>query len=677
MQILTIDRPVDNRECDRYDLLLSAIQERFAATLAQSSVLFTTDADGLFDIFLEYLPDEARQHYNCNCCRQFFNRHGGLVTIDADGKMAPAMWPESVPPIFQRSIDLIRKFVAAGPVTGVFLSKEQFLGQPTAGGWTHTHVLLPVRQRFNSLAQSAGQAMAAKLEDYQILRRSLAEFAPQTVATALTLLQGEALYRSDRVLGVAKWFGELQTKINAARNQQTKDNLTWLAVATAPAGFCHVKSSMVGTLLDDIEAGMSFDAVSARFADKMRPDQYQRSQVPPPAGNIQQAERLVEKLGLQNSLQRRYMTIDEIPAFVWRQRQGKASAPTNGIFAGIAPKQKVAAQNGLSLPVTPMTWRKFSETVLPTADRVEVKVENVNRFAALVTAVYPDAPNILQWGNTASWYYHGGIDAEMKRRVESAGGQYENNEIRCTLMWDGYTDLDLHCVTPHRDHIYFANKRGRCGGWLDVDANGGMATTMTPVENIRWATAPTGDYWFYVHNYSQRERALNHYKAEIEVCGQVFTFEGMSGGTDWKTELASFRYQKGVAPSLTGTTSQRSGTAWGLDVGKFYDVTGIVKSPNLWSEQPAAHVGDHTFFLIDGAKDGSEGKGRGFFNEMLRPELREIRKTLEAYTTRAPIAGADSATACGLGYSKDGDWGVTLRVSRGPVTALYKLDRWD
>lgn len=678
MQILTIDRPVDNRECDRYDLLLSAIQDRFATATKQAGTpLFTTDVDGLFDIFLAHLPDEARQHYTCNCCRQFFSRCGGLVTIDESGKMTPAMWPDKVPAIFQRSVDLICNVLSATNVTGVFLSKDAVLGMATAGGWTHTHVVLPARLRFNSLAQSAGQAMAAKREDYQILRRSLVEYAPQTVATALTLLQGEALYRSDRVLGVAKWFGELQTKINTTRHRQAQDNLAWLAVATAPAGFCHVRSSMIGTLLDDIEAGMSFDAASRRFAEKMNPANYQRSQVAPTAGNVQQAEKLVEKFGLQNSLQRRYMTIDEIPAFVWRRRQAKSSAPSNGVFAGIATKQKATAAPSMALPVTTMTWRKFAETVLPTADRVEVKVENINRFAALVTAAHPDAENILQWNNTASWYYHGGIDAEMKRRVESAGGQYENNEIRCSLMWDGYTDLDLHCVTPRGDHIYFGNKHGRCDGWLDVDANGGVATTMTPVENIRWATAPVGDYRFYIHNYRQRDRVLNHYKAEIEVGGQVFTFEGMSGNTGWQTDLASFRYQKGVAPLLTGSMSQRSGTAWNLEIGQFYDVTGIVKSPNLWGEQPATHVGDHTFLLIDGCRDTSEGKGRGFFNEMLRPDLREIRKTLEAYTANTPIAGCENATACGLAYSKDGEWGVTLRVSRGTVVALYKLDRWD
>lgn len=57
---------------------------------------------------------------------------------------------------------------------------------------------------------------------------------------------------------------------------------------------------MIGTLLDDIASGMSFDSVSRRFAEKMHPLQYQRPQAAPSAGNIAQAEKIVEKLEFKN-----------------------------------------------------------------------------------------------------------------------------------------------------------------------------------------------------------------------------------------------------------------------------------------------------------------------------------------------------------------------------------------
>lgn len=655
-----------------YETFSALLRERF--TPFAQSPLFTTDATGLFEAFLAYLPVAYRQHYTCNACRRFIDTFGGVVSISSTGKTESVLWQANVPALFANSVVAMLEIISKATVTGVLLHNSAIWGTPVTGVWSHLSVLnAPV---YRNPVKTPFQAMAEKLEEYNILRRSLADYSVDAVKTALTLLEGDSLYGGIRTLGVAKWFSELQEKVNKPANRTRQDNLLWLAVATAPAGFCHVRNSMIGTLLGDIQAGMSFETVSARFADKMRPDQYQRAQVAPTIGNIQQAEKLVEKLGLENSLHRRYMRLNEIPTFLWRPQAAKVGAAQGGIFAGIAPKKKVSQSTGMALPTTTMTWRKFSETILPTATKVEVKVENTNRFAALVTAVHPDAPGILQWDNGVSWYYHGGADAEIRRRVESAGGRYEDNEIRCSLAWDNYTDLDLHCEGPG-GHIYFASKRDRNGGWLDVDANGGMATTTSPVENIRWATARPGRYLFYIHNYAERARGHNAYKAELEVAGKIFTFEGIIGSTNSRIDLAHFVYQNGVTPAIDGSVATRGGTAWDLEIGEFYDVTGIVKSPNLWGNTPAQHAGDHTFFLIDGCKDTDQGKGRGFFNEMLNPELREIRKTLEAYTASTPIAGGESATACGLGYSKDGEWGLTLRVNRGGVVAEYKIDRWD
>lgn len=50
--------------------------------------LFTTNADGLFDAYLSGIPEERRQHYNCQCCKRFITNYGGLVTIGGDDDKA-------------------------------------------------------------------------------------------------------------------------------------------------------------------------------------------------------------------------------------------------------------------------------------------------------------------------------------------------------------------------------------------------------------------------------------------------------------------------------------------------------------------------------------------------------------------------------------------------------------
>ncbi len=60
-----------------------------------------------------------------------------------------------------------------------------------------------------------------------------------------------------------------------------------------------------------------------------------------------------------------------------------------------------------------MTWDKFSRSVLPTAERIEILAPSHGSYSALVTAVNFDAPAILQWDaeakrNPVSWYFWNG-----------------------------------------------------------------------------------------------------------------------------------------------------------------------------------------------------------------------------------------------------------------------------
>jgi len=87
--------------------------------------------------------------------------------------------------------------------------------------------------------------------------------------------------------------------------------------------------------------------------------------------------------------------------------------------------------------------------------------------------------------------------------------------------------------------------------------------------------------------------------------------------------------------------------------------------------------GRHTFFLLEGCRDTTAGRGRGFFTETLRSDFHAIRSTLEAFNRTAEIAGADEAEACGLGMTDQKPWNLALRVTTANAVASYVLDRWD
>lgn len=398
---------------DEYEAFRDGVKARFNEMVGDGIPLFTTAIEDLFSVFLDNLPTEARQHYTCHACRHFFNRYGSLVTVNEDGTLDSVLWDdESAPEFFKTAAKAIRKAVLKAKINSVFKTDLKVLGMPVTGVWTHFSVPVPEKMRHRSRVLSASQVMAEKLEDRKMLFNALMDYSLTTIEQALLILKSELLYRGEKTLGIAEWLRDIKIKFENKRN---KDNFIWQAVATAPAGFCHIRSSMIGTLLDDIESGMEFETIKRRFEEKMNPLHYQRPQAAPTAGNIAQAEKLVEKLGIQNSLKRRFARVDEIEA-IWRPKQ-EQEQPASGVFGHLVSKDKQPSSR-MELPSVTMTWRKFSETVLPSAEKIEFMVPSFGPFSAILTAVDMDAPPILQWDredkrNPFSWYvYNNGSMAQ-------------------------------------------------------------------------------------------------------------------------------------------------------------------------------------------------------------------------------------------------------------------------
>ncbi len=155
------------------------------------------------------------------------------------------------------------------------------------------------------------------------------------------------------------------------------------------------------------------------------------------------------------------------------------------------------------------------------------------------------------------WEEHkAGIDKEIEKRLRAAGGMFENVDIRCSLMWNSFDDLDLHCICPDGSHIYYPrNARRYCGGELDVDANGLDEKSKKPVENIRWpkGEAMKGHYRFFVNLYNYYNESSPkqiHFKAECDVNGKIETFDGDISGVGRDIPLFEFDYDPDKRPTI-------------------------------------------------------------------------------------------------------------------------------
>lgn len=448
---------VAHRE-DEYESFLTSIQGRLNLAIERhGKYFFSTNVKGLFDTFLLGLPLAVRQHYTCNACRCFVNKWGGIVSITEQGMSIPVFWDFDVPNLYHDAVMAARSEVSRSKVTGVFVSADKVWGQPVTGVWHHMAITPPNIVVLKSLAQTAGQVMAEKHEDFKMLLNGLREYPIEVVEQALAVLRADSLYRSEKVLGVAEWLARLHKQRSSTKNAVARTNMVWRAVAAAPSGFCHIRSTMIGTLLDDIIAGLSFDSVSRRFAEKMHPLHYQRPQALPSQGNILQAEKVLEKFGAAAALERRFATLEEIPTLWKPAHPAKHEAAMPGVFGHLKSKESISPIKPMEIPPITITWEKFYHTVVPTAEAIMFFVGNEkNNYSAILTATNPAAPPILQWDfeekrNQFSWYvYNGGSHPSQ---WELTAGEYHPVTGICfqPSMWGGMEEFARH----HGESVFF------------------------------------------------------------------------------------------------------------------------------------------------------------------------------------------------------------------------------
>ncbi|BCG50263.1 hypothetical protein [Ralstonia phage RP13] len=426
-----------------FKIVLQIMQDHFKANMDKygPDSLFITNIDGdnLYQMYLNGFNQVDRQYHTCNCCKAFIRNYGALAFIDKDtGNLIPAFWVASglIPSIYSKSMWGMANAVASAKVVAPFYTDTYVLGNATqAGGWDHFWV--SDNRLLNNLCKMPGktadQFMAQKKEDFKTMMLAMQAYKASSVANAVTILQTSNLYRSEKVLGPAEFLLAIH---NAGKGNEAT-NKRWHMIANAPDGFLHPRSSMIGTLLDDIENGVDYDQAKSRFDAKMNPSVYQRPTAAPKAGTIDQAEKLVEQFGIARSLERRYATNADL-MFMWKPTT--EYKPTEGGVFGHLKKQEeptlMISKGGR------MTWNKFVRTILPLVKKIEVSVQSSVNYVGLLTATHADAPPILQWDseinrNPVSWYMYTSGSTAFSWNMPGTGWVECEGITMLPSMWHG------------------------------------------------------------------------------------------------------------------------------------------------------------------------------------------------------------------------------------------------
>lgn len=405
-----------------FDSLVEQMQRNYDALVQKGTPLFVTDADDLWEIYLRYFGDPVmRQYHNCSCCKAFIRRYGSLVVVNNLGETEPAFVFETMQPSpYMDSMNAMYERVSKAKIVREFVSDQSCWGTPHSGGFSHFAV------KAQRIIKPWGTTPTG--ERMRTIQFALTEFSAELLDEALRVLDADAVNRAHRFVGPVKWLRGLHD----IRNQR---NAMWHAVASAPEGFVHPRSSVIGTLLEDIKAGYQFEDVRRRFNAKMHPLSYQRPQAAPSQGTIAQAEKLVAQLGITKSLERRYARIEDVE-LAWRPTAPVSQdAPVGfGVFDHLKSKGPVVSK--MALPPKVMTWEKFLATVLPSADKMQMKVPNRGNFTGLTYAQHPEEPSLFKWDGHTAWFVFSG--GSLAHQWNLNGGEY----VDVTGIWNrpqGYT----------------------------------------------------------------------------------------------------------------------------------------------------------------------------------------------------------------------------------------------
>lgn len=637
-----------------------ALQGNFKRLSTQKLYYVEIDRDKIWETYLSGFSEETKQEHNCNSCKSFLRQFGGIVAIE-DNKMV-SIW-DGIEIAEAESLIRLSEYIHSLPITDVFLSETQKAGteknldMKRDVTWRHFFLELPkeVKKSTKDIAPLLGEAR----DNRNVFKRGLDELTVEATETVLELIGQDSLYRGKEFEALLKQFVLLQRQYKRLPVDE-QDNYCWVQSREQGGALNRIRNTAIGTLLIDLSAGLDLDSAVTKYEKVMAPHNYKRPTALVTPAMIEKAKATLSELGLLTALNRRYANEADLRVCDLLFKF-KPQAVTD-VFDQMA-KETTVNPKTLS-KIEEISIDDFIKNVVPTARTIEVLLENnqLNKFVSLLTAQDPEAAHLFKWNNPFSWSYTGAVTDSIAERVKQAGGRVDG-ELRTSLSWSNFDDLDIHVFEPNGDRIYFHNKRSyQTGAQLDVDMNAGLTHSRTPVENIIWPLKDKmleGNYTVQVNNYCQRETKDSGFSVQIECQGQTYDFEYRTNPRDRETQLiAEFIYTKAAGLQFKGEVRSNvvSKTKWGVTTNQWRNVTRFMLSPNHWN---GASGNRHYLFMLDGCV--SDEAPRPFFNEFLKEDLDKHRKVLEVVGGRMQVEESQNQLS-GLGFSETLRASIVVRV---------------
>jgi len=667
------------------------LQEHVDRMVQDETRLYTVNLNAigynpLWNLYLDSFPPgtnevfRERREYDCSCCCNFIRDFGAVIKIK-DQKVTTIWDFETGSDKYQPVIDALAARVRGELVSSIFVTETRRIGTASnieicADGqthtWNHLHVRLPpnisVTPRYKH-----GRLRGDSRDQMRMFKRALSEIEPHAVDAVLELIDQNTLYRGEQWHAPLENLKKLQAEHHNLNSSEKRMLFYWEVTTPANSQITNIRNTSIGTLLVNLSTGMDLDTAVRKYEAITAPSNYRRPKAVFTKSMVASAEAKVKELGFENSLARRFATIQDITVnnTLFANRDAKR-AMASGVFEELA--QSVPSKPLDLSRVEEIGIDKFITDVLPTVSALDVYLENKHsqNLCSLIAPLDSQAKSMFSWGNNFSWAYNGNVADSMKERVKAAGGKVDG-ELRFSIQWnehgDNLDDLDAHCIEPQGFEIMYSSKVNQwTNGNLDIDI---IEPNGVAVENITWpqrSTMQKGKYQFFVNNYTSRN-ARSGFSAEIEFDGEVYSFEYPKPLTDKENIAVADVHFDGekfkITPRLKANSSSKE--LWSLKSNETHPVSIALLSPNYWDGRGVGLK--HYFFMVEGCVNPD--LPNGFFNEFLNSELRPHRKVFEALGSKMKV-DRSALQLSGLGFSSSKRAELVVRV-QGAIKRMLKI----
>ncbi len=665
-----------------------------------SGVLFRTEVtkDEMEEEYINSFEEgtnpvfRKRTEHDCQSCFRFIRNAGNVVAIDGDKLLS--IWDIEIGGIYQPVADAMSALVKSRFIENAFFhyenkvgtnSNHEVLAAPRMIEWHHFYLELPDRY---VVRESEMPTKLSKLKSAnQVFSRALCEIDLSAAETVLELIEQGSIDRGDEKQHLVESFIKCKKEFDKAVN---KDNFVWSAMFAMKSSdnpragllpvtienmhLVGIRTDVIGTLLVDISDDVDLDTAVYKFNHKMDPTKYQHPTTIATPRMIENGKKRLKAKGLLNSLPRRHATISDINITNVRFADHQAKVAMDVFDQMIAESPD---KIGDLSKVDEVSIDTFMNDIVPKATCIEMLVENRHEtnLMSLIAPINKDAKHMFKWDNNFSWAYNGDIADSMRERVRKAGGNVEG-DLRCSLSWFNYDDLDIHLIEPDGNRIYHGNKKSYTGGKLDVDMNANGKDSRKAVENITHRDKNKmleGRYHLVIEQYTPRESDDIGFDVEIEYGGTIHSFsydKPMANKSQVLVAVFDFNRKTGIKfVEDKGLLSEHSTREmWGIRTQKFQRVSVIMNSPNHWDGNKTGNK--HLFFILDGCLNDT--RARGFFNEFLHNDLNEDRKVFEMLGNKMRAEISDQQLS-GLGFSSTQRNHAHFKVS-GSFNRIIKVN---